>query len=108
MPVYSVSASAATTSTRTPKPSGSRHTTSAPTSGSATTAVSTRSARFDIRVRSARAADLFARAAEASLAAAERLEGPVQLFLPEVRPIRVGEVELGVGRLPEEEVRQPL
>ena len=37
-----------------------------------------------------------------------RRPGPPQLVAPEVGPHHVGEVELGVGRLPEQEVRQPL
>src|SRR5262245_36432338 len=84
---------------------------SAPRSGSATTAVSTRSARFDMRGRAAPlpgAADLLARAAEAPLAAPEGLEGPVELFLAEVGPVGVREVELGVRRLPEEKIREAL
>src|SRR5438046_215833 len=34
-------------------------------------------------------------------------EGLLELFVPEVRPERVGEDELGVGQLPQQEVRDP-
>src|SRR5450631_4691639 len=104
---HSWSASPETSSTRAPNPSGCCQRIRAPTTGSSTSADSARSARFDIR-RLARAADLLAGAAEPALAPAEGLERLVELGLAERRPVGVGEVELGVGRLPEQEVRQPL
>src|SRR6185312_7665266 len=47
-------------------------------------------------------------AAEPSLPRAVAAQGAQEVDLPELRPVRVAEVELGVGRLPEQEVRQPL
>ena len=92
-------------------PTARCHRISAATSGSATTAEIRRCARLGSatgRRASAGAANLLARAAEAALAAPVRLQRLVELGLAERRPERLGEVQLGVGRLPEQEVRQPL
>ena len=47
-------------------------------------------------------------AAEATMAAGELEERGVEGVRSEVGPERLGEVELGVGRLPDQEVRQAL
>src|SRR5262245_27660324 len=49
-----------------------------------------------------------AEAAEAALTAMKISERQAQIIGAEVRPQRVDEAELGVGRLPKQEVRQPL
>src|SRR6185369_7288803 len=49
-----------------------------------------------------------ANAPEAALAAMEIDECYAQIVGAEVRPQRVEEAELGVGRFPEQEIRQPL
>src|SRR3954463_2950931 len=114
MATYSRRAIAATITVNSPKPSGSRQNTSSPRSGSPTTAEAALRRRLlaaNVRsqVASAVAPDeLFPGAAEAALTAPVGLHGPQELVPTEVRPEGVGEVELRVGGLPEEEVGQPL
>src|SRR5690606_8903222 len=52
--------------------------------------------------------NLLARAAEASLAPAERLDRAVERDDVEVGPERVGEIQLGVGELPQQEITDAL
>src|SRR3954469_6178045 len=109
MAPYSRSPIAATINISAPNPHGWFQRISAPTSGNATTAEIRRCARLGSATGAclSGAANLLARAAEATLATAVGLERFVELGLPERRPEGVREVQLGVGRLPEQEVRQP-
>src|SRR3954462_8257999 len=52
--------------------------------------------------------DLLARAAVAPLAVAERLDRDVERRSVEIRPQQVGEIELGISELPEQEIGDAL
>src|SRR4051794_32694458 len=76
-----------------------------------TTAVATRVASTcrSARLRDGLAfAQLLARAPEAPLALAVRGDGRIERLGAEIGPQRLGEVELGVGELPEEEIGDAL
>jgi len=50
--------------------------------------------------------DLFLGEAEAAVPLAVGIQGGQEVFFPEIGPQGVGDVEFGIGRLPEEKVAQ--